>query len=73
MDDRLPDTEPAGSLVPSRRVPPVAQGMSAPVPPRGPSSDIVSRRRRAVRDLVTAALDALDTVGDRIADAVGLR
>ena len=75
MDDRSPETQPAGALVPPPRVPPTAVATSAPLPPRpqrrretAPAS-IGQSLARALR----SALDELDLLGDRIAAAAGLR
>jgi hypothetical protein len=74
-DDYTPETQPSGALVPPPRVPPTAVATSAPLPPRPhsrhPSSYGTSRS--LLRGLLRSALDQLDRVGDRIADAVGLR
>jgi hypothetical protein len=73
MDDNLPETQPSGSLVPPPRVPPGAVAAAAPLPPSRPSSSAARRRETGLRGLLVAALDGLDTLGDRIAGAVGLR
>ena len=73
MADHLPDPETSGALVPPPRVPPVAVATSAPLPPRRSSSDVAWRKPRGLTALVTAALDGLDALGDRIAGAAGLR
>jgi hypothetical protein len=72
MDENLPETEPDGVLVPPPRVPPMALATSAPLPPRQPALRS-PWRTETLRDLATAALDQLDMLGDRIANAVGLR
>jgi hypothetical protein len=72
MEENLPETQPDGSLVPPPNVPPVALATSAPQPPRL-SASRSPWRTETLRDLATAALDRLDTLGDRIANAVGLR
>lgn len=74
MDDRNPDTQPSGALVPPPGLPPTAVATSAPFPPPG-------RRRRASTterrgwpiSLLDAALDQLDVLGDRVASALGVR
>jgi hypothetical protein len=73
MDEHLPESQASGSLVPPMTPPPSALAASAPLAPRGPSSVPVRAEERGVRRLVEAAFDALDTLGDRIADAAGLR
>lgn len=73
MDENLPpDTQPDGSLVPPPRVPPMALATSAPIPPRTPTSR-TPWSTDSLRELATVALDRLDMLGDRIANAVGLR
>ena len=69
MDEWHPDTQTAGALIPPPRVPPTAVATSAPLPPRSP------RSRHSTRgiDLMDRALDQLDAIADRIAQAVGLR
>lgn len=73
MDGHLPEPESSGSLVPPPRVPPTAVATSAPPPPPPASSRSTRLGRRGIAGLVDAALDSLDTLGDRIAGAVGLR
>ncbi|HEV7992645.1 MAG TPA: hypothetical protein VGP25_12525 [Gemmatimonadaceae bacterium] len=72
IDDFLPETEPSGALVPPPRTPPTALATAAPLPPRLPSGAIASREG-FFRDLVRSTLDSLDTLGDSIAGAIGLR
>ena len=72
MEENLPDTQPDGSPVPPSHVPPTALATHAPIPPRPPVSPS-PWRRETLRDLAAAALDRLDMLGDRIANAVGLR
>ena len=71
MDERIPEPQTSGSLVPPPRHPPTAVATAAPLPPSRPTASRVRPGR--VQALVAAALDGLDTLGDRIADAVGLR
>ncbi|HKH94314.1 MAG TPA: hypothetical protein VKA54_21090 [Gemmatimonadaceae bacterium] len=71
-DERLPETEPSGALVPPPVHPPTALATAAPLPPRRWDDDVVEARGVVAR-LVTRTLDALDNVGDSIAAAVGLR
>jgi hypothetical protein len=71
MDDHTPETEPSGALVPPPRVPPTAVATSAPLPPR--ALPRFATTRWSLRGILDSALDQLDRVGDRIADAVGLR
>jgi hypothetical protein len=73
MDDRIPETQPGGALVPPPDTPPGALATSAPLPPRPSRESRVSIAGRDLRALVDAALDELDQLGDRIADAAGLR
>jgi hypothetical protein len=72
MEENLPETQPAGSLVPPPHVPSVAVAASAPIPPRPPAARS-PWSTETLRELATAALDRLDVLGDRIANAVGLR
>jgi hypothetical protein len=72
MDESLPETQPEGSLVPPPRVPPTAVATAAPLPPSSPRLSLATRRS-GVFAMVNRALDQLDTLADRIADAVGLR
>ena len=71
MDESLPETQPDGSLMPPPRYPPTAVATAAPLPPS--ESRRTRARRSGVVALVNRALDQLDTLADRIADAVGLR
>jgi hypothetical protein len=72
MDENLPETQPAGSLVPPPRVPPGALTASTPMSPR--RSELRRPwRAQSVRSLADAAFDQIDALGDRIADLVGLR
>jgi hypothetical protein len=73
MDDWTPDTQPSGALTPPPTNPPTAVATSAPLPPRDSSSRAVPYRRKGLRGLVDAALDALDVLADRIASATNLR
>ena len=73
MDEHVPETQPSGSLVPPPLVPPGAVATAAPLPPSRPTSSAVWRPETGLRGLIVAALDRLDTLGDRIAGAVGLR
>ena len=72
MDERLPDPEPSGALVPPPVHPPTALATAAPLPPRRRDDDLLEARGLVER-AVDRALDALDSVGDSIAAAVGLR
>ena len=71
-DERLPEPEPSGALVPPPTYPPAAVATAAPLPPPRPVTDIAAARN-VFRDMVRAALNALDDVGDRIASSIGLR
>jgi len=76
MDERIPDTQPSGALVPPPRIPPTAVATAAPMPPRPPRPHRPSLRRNpltGLRTLVDTVLDELDSVGDRVAAALGLR
>jgi hypothetical protein len=73
-DERLPEPEPSGALVPPPVHPPTALATNAPVPPRRwDDDDLVEEARGLAARLVSRAFDALDNVGDSIAAAVGLR
>lgn len=73
MDEELvPEPEPRGDLVPPPVHPPTALATAAPLPPRRWDDDVIEARGALAR-VVDRALDALDTVGDSIAEAVGLR
>jgi hypothetical protein len=69
-DEILPQSEPSSALVPPPTHPPTALAASAPRPPR--REDAVDLRVLIGR-LVDTTFDALDTLGDSIAGAVGLR
>jgi hypothetical protein len=71
MDDRIPETQPSGALVPPPRMPPTAIATSAPLPPRPRSSTTV--RSSGASALLSTALDELDRLGDRLAGALGIR
>lgn len=76
MDERIPDTQPSGALVPPPRNPPTAVATAAPLPPRPPRAARPLLRRGPVarlRALVDTVLDELDSVGDRVAASLGLR
>jgi hypothetical protein len=71
-DERLPEPEPSGALVPPPTHPPTALATAAPLPPRRRDDDAIESRNLLVRAF-HRTLDALDQVGDSIAAAVGLR
>ena len=71
-DERLPEPEPSGALVPPPVHPPTALATAAPLPPRRRPDD-ARDARDVVSRVVERALDAIDRVGDSIASAVGLR
>jgi hypothetical protein len=72
IDDILPEPEPAGALVPPPRNPPTALATSDALPPRS-ERRAISPRDGTLRRLVDTALNTLDSVGDRVAHAIGLR
>jgi hypothetical protein len=72
MDEHPPETQPSGALTPPPRVPPTAVATSAPLSPREPSRR-VPVRKKGLRGLVESALDGLDVLAERIANAAGLR
>ena len=71
-DERLPEPEPSGALVPPPTYPPSALAPAAPLPPRRWADAAIDARGLVVR-AIDRTLDALDQVGDSIAAAVGLR
>lgn len=75
MSEHGPETQPSGALTPPPRHPPTALAASARYPrqPARPTRRHVPRAWAGLRGLVDAALDGLDTVADRFAEAVGLR
>jgi hypothetical protein len=73
MDDFTPETAPSGALTPPPTHPPTAVATSAPLPPRGAGSRTVPYGRKGLRGLVDAALDGLDALAERIANAARLR
>jgi hypothetical protein len=78
-DDFRPDTQPAGELVPPPRKPPTAVASAAPDPAPGERPIAVRAWRRTGRPLsalggfVNGVFDVLDSLGDSIAEGVGLR
>ena len=72
MEEGRPEPQPCGALVPPPVHPPTALATAAPLPPR-PWHDDAIEARGVLERTVNRALDALDTVGDTIAEAVGLR
>jgi hypothetical protein len=71
-DDFTRETQPSGALVPPRRNPPTAVATAAPLPPP------MHRRtpwmhRSPLQRFLGKVFDGLDTIGDRIARAAGLR
>lgn len=72
IDDILPEPQPSGALVPPPRTPPVALATAQPLLPHRPSRGIASGED-LLRDLVRTTLDTLDSLGDSIAGAIGLR
>jgi hypothetical protein len=71
-DERVPEPASSGALVPTPPHPPTARVAAAPPAPRR-LDDHAMEPRGVLERAVDRALDALDVVGDRIADAVGLR
>lgn len=72
MDEHDPYLPPPEALNPSSRNPATVLATSAP-PLERPSPSREPPRRADVRRAVEAILDRLDTLGDRIAGAAGLR
>jgi hypothetical protein len=73
-DERSPDPQPSGALVPPPHLPSTALAATAPVPPRrwDDDNDVIAARNFFAR-VVRSTFDALDNVGDSIASAIGLR
>ena len=72
-DERVPEPEPSGALVPLPVHPPTALVAATPLPARRWDDDDLIEARGMFARAVSRALDALDDVGDTIAHAVGLR
>jgi hypothetical protein len=72
-DERIPETEPTGALVPPPPMPSTALAAATPLPPRRWDDEDVIAARDFFARVVRRTFDALDTVGDSIASAVGLR
>jgi hypothetical protein len=72
IEDFLPEPEPSGALVPPPRNPPTALATADALPPRRPSRAITPREG-ILRSFVQTTLDSLDSLGDTIAGAIGLR
>ena len=71
MTDQPSEPQDGGALVPSPRVSPATTVVSA-ARPRA-TSEVGWRREGTLGALLTAALDGLDALGDRLAEAAGLR
>jgi hypothetical protein len=73
-DERIPipESEPSGVPVPPPSHPSTALATSPPLLPRLDDDDVIAARDFFAR-VVRRTFDALDTVGDSIATAVGLR
>ena len=72
-DERVPEPEPSGALVPPPVHPPTALAAATPLSPRPWDDDDLIEARGLLQRAVSRALDALDDVGDSIAQVVGLR
>jgi hypothetical protein len=72
-DELLPEPEASAALVPPPRTPPTALATSAPLPPIRRSDDDDRLAPRGLLRLVDSALDALDSLGDRVASLIGVR
>jgi hypothetical protein len=72
-DERIPDPEPSGALVPPPHLPSTALAAATPLPPRRWDDDDVIVARDFFARVVRSTFDALDNVGDSIANAIGLR
>ncbi len=79
MDESSPRTEPSGALVPPPKVPRTALAtLPEPVPPRLPFRSLRGSASRGslpelFGKLLAGALDTLDSVGDAVAHALGIR
>lgn len=78
MDESSPRPEPGGALVPPPRVPPAALAtLPDPVPPRPIRDRHGASSRGPLRELVEKLLagtfDTLDSAGDAVAHALGIR
>ena len=71
MEQSTPETQPSGSLTPPPGGPTTAIATSAPLPPR--PARVVTTRRTSLREIADRALDRLDSLGDGIAELIGLR
>ena len=71
MEEPIRETQPEGALVPPPRIPPGAIATATPEPPRKPRHAPVRRGR--VETLIGSLLDGLDSVADRVRQAMGLR
>lgn len=71
-DERVPEEEPSGTLAPPPVHPSTALTTAAALPARSWDDDVIAARGVLER-VVERALDTLDSVGDSIAEAVGLR
>jgi hypothetical protein len=72
-DDRIPDPEPRGALVPAPHVSTTSLAGAVPWTRPSLSDDNVVAARELFARVVRSTLDALDDVGDSIATAIGLR
>ena len=72
-DERIPDPEPSGALVPAPQGP--STSLAGAVPWMRPtlSDDNLAAARELFTRVVRSTFDALDDVGDSIATAIGLR
>jgi hypothetical protein len=76
MSEQGPETQPSGALTPPPRHPPTALATSAPFPRHlsgRPALSRVPRQWMGLRGLMESALDGLDAIADRFAEAAGLR
>ena len=71
MEESTRETQPSGSLTPPPGGPTTAIATSAPLPPR--PNRVATTRRTGLRAMADRALDRLDTLGDGIAELIGLR
>ncbi|MEP6731700.1 MAG: hypothetical protein ABJE10_13715 [bacterium] len=72
MDESLPQPQNDGALIPPPNVPPTAVATGEP-PFRRPPRALLPAAKSDWIAMVNRALDKLDNIADRIADAAGLR
>ena len=71
-DEFTPTPEPSGSLVPPIKHPPTALAAATP-PPRPPVHPSSRHLEGPLARILSRVFDALDDIGDSIAEVAGLR